>query len=93
MELIPVFRHLNVLRSTGLKLQIYQKFLMARHKSNFNHYCMPHYAALMPHRVLVVDDAVIRKNLTTKFTVQGFDARKASNGAGGISGAEEVHPV
>jgi PleD family two-component response regulator len=87
MELIPVFRHLNVLRSTGLKLQIYQKFLMARHKSNFNHSCMPH-------RVLVVDDhAVIRNILTSKFTVQGFDVRKASNGAGGISGAEEVHPV
>jgi PleD family two-component response regulator len=87
MELIPVFRHLNVLRSTGLKLQIYQKFLMARHKSNFNHSCMPH-------RVLVVDDhAVIRNILTSKFTVQGFDVRKASNGAVGISGAEEVHPV
>ena len=48
----------------------------------------------MPHRVLVVDDhAVIRNILASKFTVQGFDVRKASNGAGGISRAEEVHPV
>jgi PleD family two-component response regulator len=86
MELIPVFRHLNVLRSTGLKLRIYQKFLMARHKSNFNHY-------RMPHCVLVVDDhAVIRNILTSNFTVQGFDVRKATDGGGGISG-EEGHPV
>ncbi len=43
--------------------------------------------------VLIVDDhAAIRDILALKFNAQGFDVHEASNGAEGISRAEELRP-
>jgi CheY-like chemotaxis protein len=43
--------------------------------------------------VLIVDDhAAIRDIPALKFNAQGFDVREASNGAEGISRAEELRP-
>jgi CheY-like chemotaxis protein len=47
----------------------------------------------MRRSVLIVDDHdAVRNILTSKFRALGFDVREASNGAQGISRAEELRP-